>query len=415
MPSNITYLTIDEAFPRPGIDNSSQGFRDNFTIIKESLRSAKTEIDDLYANSILANNYNEFKNGTIANVALKNYMESVYDLGDVSGTLTFNAATSSYQRVRLTGTVNLSITGVRNPANRRQKLTLEVVVTNPTYEIDVPGSIDISTIASNSGDSIQFSNPGTYYINFYTSNGGTNWTARDESRGYNQWQGNINITGANANTYSTLGGLTTTLEGNLYSTFTANALVCNVLTVYNGQTINSQSATYSGNVTANNLIANTGIYGNIRTNVQTNIQTLGTLTGLTVNGNTSIGLTSNANVTFTSYGWTDICGPLMTGIYFANVAANGILNTNLYRVPMYVMNPVANLTSNITSTIASATISLPTDPKDGQRINFAFAGTVTTLTMSPAAGHSINAPLVTGNTAQGGTWVFYSNVWYRAG
>ena len=38
MASNITYTTIDEQFPVAGQDNDSQGFRDNFSIIKENFR-----------------------------------------------------------------------------------------------------------------------------------------------------------------------------------------------------------------------------------------------------------------------------------------------------------------------------------------------------------------------------------------
>lgn len=47
MASNITYTTIDEQFPVAGQDNDSQGFRDNFSIIKENFRNASLEIEDL--------------------------------------------------------------------------------------------------------------------------------------------------------------------------------------------------------------------------------------------------------------------------------------------------------------------------------------------------------------------------------
>ena len=45
--SNIVSTTIDETFPVAGQDNNSQGFRDNFSVIKNSLASAKTEIENL--------------------------------------------------------------------------------------------------------------------------------------------------------------------------------------------------------------------------------------------------------------------------------------------------------------------------------------------------------------------------------
>jgi len=49
MASNITSLTIDNEYPVAGVDNDSQGFRDNFTIIKDSLAAAKAELSRLKA------------------------------------------------------------------------------------------------------------------------------------------------------------------------------------------------------------------------------------------------------------------------------------------------------------------------------------------------------------------------------
>jgi hypothetical protein len=47
MTSQIVSETIDENFPVAGQDNDSQGFRDNFNIIKTALGVATTEITDL--------------------------------------------------------------------------------------------------------------------------------------------------------------------------------------------------------------------------------------------------------------------------------------------------------------------------------------------------------------------------------
>lgn len=53
MASNINYEDIDATFPVAGVDNSTQGFRDNFNIIKNSLNAARNEIIQLQSNSIL--------------------------------------------------------------------------------------------------------------------------------------------------------------------------------------------------------------------------------------------------------------------------------------------------------------------------------------------------------------------------
>jgi hypothetical protein len=47
-PSNIISETIDGTYPVAGVDNDTQGFRDNFTIIKTGLATAQSEITSLY-------------------------------------------------------------------------------------------------------------------------------------------------------------------------------------------------------------------------------------------------------------------------------------------------------------------------------------------------------------------------------
>lgn len=53
MASNINYENIDATFPVAGVDNSTQGFRDNFNVIKNSLSAARTEILQLQATAVL--------------------------------------------------------------------------------------------------------------------------------------------------------------------------------------------------------------------------------------------------------------------------------------------------------------------------------------------------------------------------
>lgn len=53
MTSQIVSATIDEDFPIAGQDNDSQGFRDNFNIIKDGLATANSEITDLQNNVII--------------------------------------------------------------------------------------------------------------------------------------------------------------------------------------------------------------------------------------------------------------------------------------------------------------------------------------------------------------------------
>lgn len=74
MTSLIAADTIDEDFPVADQDNDSQGFRDNFSVIKNSLSIAASEISDLQANSarLGPDENNDFQGGIISNVQLLN-------------------------------------------------------------------------------------------------------------------------------------------------------------------------------------------------------------------------------------------------------------------------------------------------------------------------------------------------------
>jgi hypothetical protein len=53
MTSAINFTAIDTSYPVAGIDNDSQGFRDNFTIISTALAVAKAELSALQTNAVL--------------------------------------------------------------------------------------------------------------------------------------------------------------------------------------------------------------------------------------------------------------------------------------------------------------------------------------------------------------------------
>jgi hypothetical protein len=84
MTSNINYSGIDPTFPVAGVDNDSQGFRDNFLYIKNGLETAAGEITALQANAATTNaSSTSFNNNTITSVNLLNYTEGLYSGGIV--------------------------------------------------------------------------------------------------------------------------------------------------------------------------------------------------------------------------------------------------------------------------------------------------------------------------------------------
>ena len=68
--SDIVYSTIDEAYPVAGVDNDTQGFRDNFNTIKAALTVAKTELSDFKNHGVRKDVSNTFASTAIVDASL---------------------------------------------------------------------------------------------------------------------------------------------------------------------------------------------------------------------------------------------------------------------------------------------------------------------------------------------------------
>ena len=85
MASNIVPGNIDGTFPVAGKDNSSQGFRDNFSATKTNFTNAKAEIESLQNNSVQTNQASNFNDNVISRAVLKDTAETVYGHGTTGG------------------------------------------------------------------------------------------------------------------------------------------------------------------------------------------------------------------------------------------------------------------------------------------------------------------------------------------
>jgi hypothetical protein len=92
--STINTNGVDVNYPVPGINNNSQGFRDNFASIKTNLNTAGTEITDLQNKVVLKQALsnttinNDMANTLISNAATRSFRATTYNLGNaLSGTV----------------------------------------------------------------------------------------------------------------------------------------------------------------------------------------------------------------------------------------------------------------------------------------------------------------------------------------
>lgn len=112
MASNINYEDIDDSFPRTGVDNPSQGFRDNFSVIKDSFQTAKEEISTLQSTTAKINSDNDFNGNLIKQAKFVNCVQESFTRTTPSTAdqiVDFN--NGNYQEFRLDKNTNFILDG----------------------------------------------------------------------------------------------------------------------------------------------------------------------------------------------------------------------------------------------------------------------------------------------------------------
>lgn len=416
MASQINYNIIDGTYPVAGQDNSSQGFRDNFTNIKNNFESAYQEITDLQNKVLLSAPLsngtfnNNMQGNLIANPQIQGLREKYFNVGNaVTGSVSIDFNTGSFQTMTLAGSTSISgFAGFNSTTGSFARIILQITVANLAHTVTMPATItrayDIA--GYNTGTRVlQFDRTGVYTYEIGTIDGGTNFFLLDLTNNTSRIMGGnlVVTTSIGGNTVTGISMTVTNVGGVAVGNITANNFIGNMVST-------GTSATFTGNVTCDYLIANSGIQGNLITPVQPNVTLLGTLTSLSVSGNANVGnLTVN--------GFTDLCGGDAYGVQLVS-ATNGGSATLSNAAGFAVINPTS-------STIASYTVIMPANPMPGQMMRISFANTITTLTHSGSGTDtvygSLNGTLV--NTTVGGSWIYFANsainsgngVWYRVG
>ena len=195
--SNINPLNINGAYPVAGVDNDSQGFRDNFTNIKNNFQYASSELTDLQnkvivKSALTGTTLNNNMQGTLLSGALiQNFSEVEYDNGIVSTTVYLDHLQGHYQRVQ-TNAALIQIGFLSFPvAGTVGRIRLKLVVTNSSHRIKLPDSVTFGTQylqdynANSKTIGYSQSGAGTYLYEFISDDGGNNVTIIPLSRARN--------------------------------------------------------------------------------------------------------------------------------------------------------------------------------------------------------------------------------------
>jgi len=145
--SAINTNALDVNYPVPGVNNSSQGFRDNFASIKTNLDTAGTEISDLQTKAVVKsalNNTvvnNDMANTLISNCSTRSFRATTYNLGNaLSGTVTVNASLGDVQYGTVTEDVSINF-GNWAPTGTQSNVQLLLAIANSDAIISFPPEV----------------------------------------------------------------------------------------------------------------------------------------------------------------------------------------------------------------------------------------------------------------------------------
>ena len=175
MASNIVPGNVDGTYPKAGQDNSSQGFRDNFSAIKTNFTEAQSEIEDLQTNKASTNANSNFSNYVVSQATFKDTAETVYPHGTTGGAITLNHENGHYQTLTTNAAITLSFSNF--PAtNTVGRIVLDVNVVSTAHTITIPSAVLVATGVSGgdgSSDTITVPTSGRHLYEFLTPDGGT--------------------------------------------------------------------------------------------------------------------------------------------------------------------------------------------------------------------------------------------------
>lgn len=142
--SQINTNGIDVNYPVPGQNNSSQGFRDNFSQIKNNINTAATEITDLQNKAVLKaalNNSvlnNDMANVLISNASTSGFRATTYNLGNaLAGTVLVDVNRADVQYGTVSGNVTFQFGGWA-PTNTASNVALRLSIANANAVISLP-------------------------------------------------------------------------------------------------------------------------------------------------------------------------------------------------------------------------------------------------------------------------------------
>jgi hypothetical protein len=189
MTSTINPNNIDTAYPVAGQDNNTQGFRDNFTFIKNNFANAASEITALQNTVVVKGTsaVNDFAGGLIYDARIQDLSASSVNLGAVTGTVDINYAAGHYQQMSTSGSITINLIDSSLPLiGRYGFIRLEITVSNAAHTVTLPGTVTVNRVGiqglNPATNVITFAAAGVYKFDFTTVNTGSTVTVDEVNK-----------------------------------------------------------------------------------------------------------------------------------------------------------------------------------------------------------------------------------------
>jgi hypothetical protein len=265
MTSQIDPDTINNQYPVAGQDNSTQGFRDNFSFTRINFQAAKDEITDLQDKVLLKSALtgtsldNNLNGALLYGARVQNFSATQINLGSVSGSLTVNYAAGHYQIFDINSSVTLSFSGFP-PLGSQAWITLRIQA-DAGETLTLPAAVGTGSSAQSlqgiqgvSAQTITFAESGTYEFEFRTVDAGATVYINELTRPKNRWADPLFVTGTE--TVANLANISLTTATSFFNVANTDQ-TANLAAGANGQVkVLALAAKGTGNVTV--TVSNAG-------------------------------------------------------------------------------------------------------------------------------------------------------------
>ena len=380
--SSINPNNVDGTYPIAGQDNDSQGFRDNFTNIKNNFQFAYDELADLQSKAILKGALsggtlnNDMAYSRLISPQLIESVETPNNLGTKNGTFAISWADGHFQYYTTDGNTTLSFSNWPTSGYyTRLRLQITTDTVNRTVTFPAAVSVGLTDVQGASGQVVTLPTAGVYLFELTTLDNGSTITIQDLLRNYDI------VTTGSSGAFTSLN-----VSGNVLAT---GAKVFGNATLGLAGVVSGQFHSVVGNITQ------TSSGGAVYINTTGNVLAAGIVgSSLTVNGN----LSSTATHVETGYQQSKPT---------ANVAIT--VNANVNRVLIHPTGTITGFGANVT---------LPNVQVDGTIINISSNVNIVALDVRPnwndvvAVSPSGNAAVTAGSNTRY-MYIAADYVWYK--